>query len=129
LEFQRFRIGWHGFCTAPGCAVRRKDASEYDMENPMNGMLKIATFTLLAAWSSAQAQAPVPPDQPTTVREWPEFDVADANGDGYISKQEGTANSQLMELWDEVDTDRSRSLSIDEYAKARERQKIRDLKR
>jgi hypothetical protein len=95
----------------------------------MNGMLKIAMFTLLAAWSSAQAQAPAPPDQPTTVREWPEFDVADANGDGYISKQEATANSQLMELWEEVDTDRSRSLSIDEYAKARERQKIRDLKR
>lgn len=103
----------------------------------MNGSLKIAALAALMTSAAAFAQDPQPaqPEQQTTTSEtqstttestmategqWPEFTTLDANGDGYVSKDEAKANAQLQAKWDELDADKNGSLSSSEYAKAKD---------
>jgi EF hand len=50
---------------------------------------------------------------------WQDFRTADANGDGYVSKNEAEANPTLIEVFTEVDADQNGSLSSGEYDEAR----------
>lgn len=104
----------------------------------MNGSLKIAALAALMTSAAAFAQDPQPaqqPEQQTTTSEtqstttettmategqWPEFTTLDANGDGYVSKDEAKANAQLQANWDTLDADKNGSLSSSEYAKAKD---------
>ena len=46
------------------------------------------------------------------------FKALDANSDGFVSKEEAKASKEVIEEWNEIDTDRNGVLSSSEYAKA-----------
>jgi|KBSMisStaDraftv2_1062788.scaffolds.fasta_scaffold317982_2 hypothetical protein len=48
----------------------------------------------------------------------PSFTSLDANSDGSLSKEEANASEDVIEEWNEIDTDRNGVLSSSEYAKA-----------
>lgn len=58
-------------------------------------------------------------DTPTARSQWQDFRTADANGDGYVSKNEAEANPTLIEVFTEADKDQNGSLSSGEYDEAR----------
>lgn len=98
--------------------------------------LKITALAALLTSASAFAQdpQPTPPEQTTppaeqtapadstmaTEGQWPEFTTLDANGDGYVSKDEAKANAQLTAQWDALDADKNGALSSAEYQKAKD---------
>lgn len=98
----------------------------------MNGTLKIAALAALMTSAAAFAQDPAPAQQPATDKPtatesaWPEFTTLDANGDGYVSKDEAKANAALTAAWADLDTDKNGSLSSSEYAKGRDMHKGKD---
>ncbi len=66
--------------------------------------------------------APSPATQsetPTASSRWQDFRTADANGDGYVSKNEAESNPMLIEVFTEADKDQNGSLSSGEYDEAR----------
>lgn len=44
------------------------------------------------------------------------FDTFDTDGDGVISKEEASANTQLAKIFDDLDTDGNGELSKEEFA-------------
>ncbi|NWL14903.1 EF-hand domain-containing protein [Pseudoalteromonas sp. Scap03] len=46
-----------------------------------------------------------------------DFASFDSNGDGVISQQEAAANKQLMNIFDDLDTDGNGELSKEEFAR------------
>jgi EF hand len=97
--------------------------------------LKITALAALLTSAAAFAQDPQPTQpeatppadqtQPAdetmaTEGQWPEFTTLDANGDGYVSKDEAKANAQLTANWDALDTDKNGALSSAEYQKAKD---------
>ena len=46
------------------------------------------------------------------------FDTIDTDGDGVISKEEASANTQLAKIFDDLDTDGNGELSKQEFSKA-----------
>lgn len=99
----------------------------------MNGTLKMAALAALMTSAAAFAQDPTQPAQPqgtqpgdtsmATEAAWPEFTTLDANGDGYVSKDEAKANAALTAAWADLDADKNGSLSSAEYAKGRDMHK------
>jgi len=91
----------------------------------MNGTLKITALAALMTSAAAFAQDPQPQTTTTdttmaTESQWPEFTTLDANGDGYVSKDEAKANAALVAKWEELDADKNGALSSAEYAKAKD---------
>lgn len=99
----------------------------------MNGTLKVAALAALLTSAVAFAEDPTQPAQPqgtqpgdtsmATETAWPEFTTLDANGDGYVSKDEAKASVELTAKWAELDADKNGSLSSAEYAKGRDASK------
>jgi hypothetical protein len=65
----------------------------------------VATMFALGMAGSAFAQAP-------------EFDDLDANGDGYISRDEASSLPCLAEVFDQLDTESPNGLNRAEYMRA-----------
>jgi len=102
----------------------------------MNGSIKVSALAALLVSAAAFAQDPqpaqpeqqLPPASTTTPADstmategqWPEFTTLDANGDGYVSKDEAKANAELTAKWAELDTDQNGSLTSAEYSKAKD---------
>lgn len=63
------------------------------------------TLAILVLASSSAAYAAV------------DFASFDSNGDGVISQQEAAANKQLMNIFDDIDTDGNGELSKEEFAR------------
>lgn len=63
------------------------------------------TLAILVLASSSAAYAAV------------DFASFDSNGDGVISQQEAAVNKQLMNIFDDLDTDGNGELSKEEFAK------------
>jgi Ca2+-binding EF-hand superfamily protein len=63
------------------------------------------TLAILVLASSSAAYAAV------------DFASFDSNGDGVISQQEAAANKQLMNIFDDLDTDGNGELSKEEFAR------------
>ncbi len=97
--------------------------------------LKITALAALLSSAAAFAQDPQPtqpestppadqtqPADSTMATEGalPEFTTLDANGDGYVSKDEAKANATLAARWDELDADKNGALSSAEYQKAKD---------
>jgi hypothetical protein len=62
--------------------------------------------------ATAQGEAGAP-------AQWPDFSQLDANGDGFVNRDEAGPHAFLGSRWTEFDTDQSGSLDAAEYIRAR----------
>jgi hypothetical protein len=51
--------------------------------------------------------------------QWPDFSQLDANGDGFVNRDEARPHAFLGSRWTEFDTDQSGSIDAAEYIRAR----------
>lgn len=96
----------------------------------MNGTIKVAALAALMASAAAyanedpsQAQQPATTGTQASDTQWPEFSTLDANGDGYVSREEARSNAGLSGSFSDLDADKNGSLSSTEYQKGKDMQK------
>ncbi|MCU0925666.1 MAG: EF-hand domain-containing protein [Hydrogenophaga sp.] len=78
-------------------------------------VLLIAGWTLGVASTAMAQNMPARPAAPSDAEISATFKQADKNGDGQLSREEATAVQGLEAAFDRLDTDRSGSLSPEEF--------------